>query len=194
MIPKNNEYGKFNSVKNNNGYLVCHRCHGYYKLKANESPGDFTDCECGNPLVYSDNIDNLLKSPVNRNKKIEDIDEMVNYLKKEARERKEVLKNLSERITIQEQALDTINKEKLVGEDNKSILDLLEEDKEIDNEINEQKRILEDAFKQEDAFLSQIRQKRNKSNLALSEADKIPLFIIIAAFILLIIIILLYIF
>lgn len=37
----------------NQGYLVCEKCGGYYKLKPGESPEDFSDkCECGGNLKY----------------------------------------------------------------------------------------------------------------------------------------------
>jgi hypothetical protein len=39
------------------GYLVCDKCNGYYKLHAGESPEDFTNkCECGGKLEYRDSI------------------------------------------------------------------------------------------------------------------------------------------
>lgn len=39
------------------GYLVCDKCNGYYKLKASESPEDFADkCQCGGKLEYRDSI------------------------------------------------------------------------------------------------------------------------------------------
>lgn len=43
------------------GYLVCDKCHEYYKLQLGESPEDFTDkCECGGRLKYFRNIDGLI--------------------------------------------------------------------------------------------------------------------------------------
>ena len=39
------------------GYLVCDKCNGYYKLQSGESPQDFTNkCECGGKLTYKDSI------------------------------------------------------------------------------------------------------------------------------------------
>ena len=39
------------------GYLVCDKCHEYYKLQQGESPDEFTDkCECGGKLKYYDKI------------------------------------------------------------------------------------------------------------------------------------------
>lgn len=40
-----------------NGYMVCDKCNGYYKLQAGESPEDFTSrCECGGKLEYQDSV------------------------------------------------------------------------------------------------------------------------------------------
>jgi len=50
------------SEDEDNGYLVCDRCQGYYKLQLGESPEDFSDeCECGGRLNYYDNIDWVIK-------------------------------------------------------------------------------------------------------------------------------------
>ncbi|OPY20434.1 MAG: hypothetical protein A4E26_01918 [Methanobacterium sp. PtaU1.Bin097] len=41
-----------------NGYLVCVKCNGYYKLQPGDSPDDFTDkCECGGHLEYKDSLE-----------------------------------------------------------------------------------------------------------------------------------------
>ena len=39
-----------------NGYLVCEKCGGYYKLQPDESPDDFEQCQCGGKLEYHDTI------------------------------------------------------------------------------------------------------------------------------------------
>lgn len=39
-----------------NGYLVCDKCGGYYKLQPDESPDDFERCQCGGKLEYRDKI------------------------------------------------------------------------------------------------------------------------------------------
>jgi Family of unknown function (DUF5518) len=42
--------------KKDNGYLVCDKCEGSYKLQSDESPEDFSDqCECGGNLKYYNN-------------------------------------------------------------------------------------------------------------------------------------------
>jgi hypothetical protein len=43
------------------GYLVCERCHGYYKLNPWESPEDFSLCRCQGKLDYYDDIDWLFE-------------------------------------------------------------------------------------------------------------------------------------
>jgi len=48
---------KFNLKHVGEGYLVCDKCKGYYKLQPGESPEDFTNrCECGGKLEYHDRI------------------------------------------------------------------------------------------------------------------------------------------
>lgn len=37
-------------------YLVCEKCGGYYELQSGESPEDFQECECGGKLKYSKKI------------------------------------------------------------------------------------------------------------------------------------------
>ncbi len=196
MGPNSNKYGKLELDSGKNGYLICRSCHGYYELKDNESLEDFNACECGSPLEYADNIDDLLKSPRTSNydydNEYEELQEIVDFLKDETRERKELLKNLSERVTIQEQALNNINRKKLMEiRDEKSIWDLLEES-DIEKEINEQKRLTENNIKQEEAFLSRIQQKRSISSKSLMSAqyDYLP-FILITGIIIVLLVVLL---
>jgi len=177
------------SQKISNGYLICHSCHGYYELKENESPDDFNACECGGSLIYAEDIENLLessKAPVD-NKKYEDLEEVVDFLKNEARERKELLKNLSERVTIQEQALDNINNDNLLEiKDNTSVWDIID-DKDLGYEIIHQKNIIESDINQEDAFLAQIKQKRSRST-SLYTGDKYSSLILTGAIVILLLI------
>lgn len=39
------------------GYLICKKCGGFYELEEGESPEDFSKCECGGNLEYSDELD-----------------------------------------------------------------------------------------------------------------------------------------
>ena len=38
------------------GYLICDKCNGYYKLQPGEKPEDFEQCQCGGKLEYHDTI------------------------------------------------------------------------------------------------------------------------------------------
>ena len=40
------------------GYLICKNCGGFYELQPDESPGDFSQCQCGGELVYKENLNN----------------------------------------------------------------------------------------------------------------------------------------
>jgi hypothetical protein len=42
---------------NYEGYMVCDKCQGYYKLQPGESPDDFDQCDCGGNLKYVETID-----------------------------------------------------------------------------------------------------------------------------------------
>lgn len=45
---------------NHEGYMVCDKCGGYYKLQPGESPDDFTDkCECGGNLKCVQDLNNV---------------------------------------------------------------------------------------------------------------------------------------
>lgn len=53
----NTDITEYKLLLENNGYLVCDRCGGYYQLESGEAPDDFSDeCECGGRLVYSAGI------------------------------------------------------------------------------------------------------------------------------------------
>jgi len=42
--------------KTDNGFLVCEKCNGYYKLHEGEYPEDFDKCQCGGKLKYYEDI------------------------------------------------------------------------------------------------------------------------------------------
>jgi hypothetical protein len=50
---------KLKSPKVEDGYLVCEKCWGYYKLQPGESPEDFDYCECGGKLRYTENLNDI---------------------------------------------------------------------------------------------------------------------------------------
>jgi len=45
------------------GYLVCEKCEGYYELQENESPQDFSSCECGGNLKFVENLSEYYHIP-----------------------------------------------------------------------------------------------------------------------------------
>lgn len=56
--------------KDNNGYLICDTCRGYYELQEGESPEDFlSKCDCGGKLIYSKSLEGIVED-VNNPKNI----------------------------------------------------------------------------------------------------------------------------
>ena len=43
-------------IMEDNGYLVCEKCGGYYKLGEDESPDDFSKCQCGGELEFREEL------------------------------------------------------------------------------------------------------------------------------------------
>jgi len=163
-------------LRENTGYLICHDCGGYYKLKENEYPEDFSSCECGGYLQYHENIDNFKKESPNPDDQIseeinadyyneyEELEEIVSVIQAKANERKKFLENLSTNIEEQEKLLKTINFEKnRVSEGTESsdwpLWSFIEENG-LKNEINDQKMLIDEIMGQENKFLSKIREKR----------------------------------
>ena len=48
--------GVYGGNTENNGYLVCESCGGYYKLEEGESPDDFSKCQCGGELEFREEL------------------------------------------------------------------------------------------------------------------------------------------
>ena len=48
----NNFEKKITTKKENQGYLICEKCNGYYELQEGESHDDFESCECGGNLKF----------------------------------------------------------------------------------------------------------------------------------------------
>jgi hypothetical protein len=162
-----NFFKNLRSPDKNNGYLVCHKCYGYYPLKENELPGDFAECECGNDLEFYENIDDLIKSQdlknpdadKNNSKMLHDdykeLQEIANVLKSKSEKRKEFFEELSTRIEIQEEILNDIK----YGE--WKLWDAIEEKSLYNN--NGQKFVVENFIEQENNFLSYIKEQRSKA-------------------------------
>ena len=159
-------YFDLNFIKNlknlneNHGYLVCHKCYGYYPLKENELPDDFLECECGNDLEFYENIEDFIKT-----ESLENLDEtnsellhdnelqeISNVLKSKSEKRKEFLKNLATRIKMQEEVLNEINYGKGKFWDTN-------EEKKLYNGSNAQNFTVE----KEDNFLSYVKEKRSRA-------------------------------
>jgi len=131
------------------GYLVCCDCSGYYKLKADESPGDFEECECGGILEYHENLDELIKEPrvdtdiTGPYYEQTELKEMLSTLKNKAEKRKQLFEELSERVAIQEELLHDIKEGKW------TLWEAISE-KDLREDISEQKRLLSEIIQQED--------------------------------------------
>lgn len=160
-----------------NGYLVCNSCYGYYKLKNNESPEDFSSCECSGSLEYYKTIDDIketYQTPENTvfdhedsdyYDEYEELEKIVDTIKNKAHERKKFLENLSESINSQERMLKEIKSGQFreVSADDWSLWNIIEKE-DIGNEINGQKMLIDEIMGQEDKLLSHVREKReNKS-------------------------------
>lgn len=183
-------YGNNEGAKNK-GYLICNNCLGYYKLKENESPEDFKGCECGSPLEYRENINNLKKPGIfsSFNKfystyhepdytyntldefnneyydEYAELQQIVDIIRVKAQERKRFLEKLYENVKKQEIILNSINQEKIieVRDNNWSLWNYLEE-KNIEKDLNDQKIIIDEILEQENRLLSHVKDKRNKKS------------------------------
>lgn len=173
------------SKKEENGYLICNSCLGYYKLKEDESPEDFKGCECGSPLEYIENIDDLRKNK-NSNPdyksnfktrayndsrdsyydEYEELQQIVDIIRIKSQERKKFLEKLQRNIQKQEIILNNIDKEKIrdVKDNDWSLWGVIEE-KDIKTDINKQKKIIDEISEQETLLLSYVNEKRNKKLL-----------------------------
>jgi len=160
-------------IRENTGYLVCHDCGGYYKLKDDEYPEDFSSCECGGYLQYHENNDfqKETASPDNRiseefdadyYNEYEELEEIVSVIQTKANERKKFLENLSTNIEEQEKLLKTINFEKNRNFEETSDWPLWSfiEENGLKNEISDQKMLIDEIMDQENKFLSKIKEKR----------------------------------
>lgn len=167
------------------GYLVCNSCYGYYKLKNNESPEDFSACECSGSLEYYKNISELEKTyntPTNTSfdykstdyyDEYEELEKIVDVIKTKAHERKKFLKNLSESITTQEKLLKEIKSGqfKEVSTDDWSLWNVIEKN-DINNEIKDQKMIIDEIMDQENKLLAHVREKRENEFMVSSDLLK----------------------
>lgn len=52
-----NKYRKRHQEKESHGYLVCENCRGFYELQENETLEDFSTCQCGGKLNYTEDLE-----------------------------------------------------------------------------------------------------------------------------------------
>ncbi|MDI6643456.1 MAG: hypothetical protein QME14_00230 [Methanobacteriaceae archaeon] len=149
MASDNNSYN-INSSDNFEGYLVCFNCSGYYELKTGESPDDFEECECGAELHYYSDIEEFISWDVEGDilagDELSNVFSLIENLKSKAEKRKKVFEELSKKIEIQEDQLIKIKEGK------SSILNKIDE-KNLSEDINQQKIVLRDIIKEEEADL-----------------------------------------
>jgi len=159
-------FGHKNSTETSFGYLVCNKCRGYYKLKDNELPTDFAECECGNILEFIENNDYSLKiSQINEYyDEYEELQKIIDIVRTKAQERKKFLEQLHARIRTQEKILNDIRHEKImeVKYNKWSLWDLLEE-KGIN--IKDQKALVEDIIDQENKLMGFVKEKRKDTGI-----------------------------
>jgi hypothetical protein len=185
-IEKLKQIGK--NSDNENRYLICNDCFGYYKLKDNEHPKDFEGCECGNSMEYHQNIEIIDKfdfsnsnktsndyypeSTLNteHNDKEEEIQEIVDLIKNDSKERKKILDKLYENIKNQEMVLKNIKNEKImeIKNNNWSLWEHIENN-EIENNISDQKMIIDEIMEQENRLLSKVKDKRKTNSLIVKD-------------------------
>lgn len=163
------DLNSFRNLKMSNeghGYLICHKCYGYYPLKENESPEDFLECECGSDLEFYEDIDDFIKikgsKDLNGDKldlidgSYDELQEIENALKNKSEKRKKFFEDLSTRIKMQEDILTDIN----YGE--KGLWDTLEE-KSLNNGIE---NTAVNIAVHEDKFLSHVKKQRLRAERA----------------------------
>lgn len=206
-------FGKNSKKEKNKGYLICNSCSGYYKLKYGESPDDFKGCECGNPLEYKEDFNPQKKSQISsytdqfnstyrpdyKNNtptyfnedyfdEYAELQQIVDIIKIKAEERKKFMENLYESIQKQEKILNSINDEQILEvRNNKWSLWGLIEEKNIKNDLNNQKMIVDDVLDKENRLLSYVKDKREKKNINAYHANinsyaKIGILTLIIAF------------
>ena len=159
----------FENLKRSNedhGYLICHKCYGYYPLKENESPDDFLECECGNDLEFYENIDEFIKikdskdltgdNPEIMDDNYSELQEIENALKSKSEKRKKFFEDLSTRIKLQEDILTEIN----YGE--RGLWDTLEE-KSLSDGIE---TAAVNIAVHENNFLSHVKKQRSRAERA----------------------------
>lgn len=152
------------SSTSTNGYLICQNCQGFYQLKNNESPEDFDSCECGSPLEFHENFQNIPNDEYDNSQSLDniyddytEIEQLLTILKSKAEKRKSTIKTLSNRIQIQEGLLNEIKEERW------TLWDVLNE-RNLQSDIRNQKRLLDDITAHEDRLMMIIKEQRQRAH------------------------------
>lgn len=142
-----------------NGYLYCRNCQGYYPLKDGESKEDFVACQCGWELEFRETlpIHSSHEYPdVGETDETEELELLLTLITSKSEKRKAMIKDLSNHIEIQEELLNEIK------EGRWNLWDVLNE-KNLQSDIKNQKKLLDDIAKNEDRLLAVTRQQRKKA-------------------------------
>ena len=190
-------------MEKDKGYLICNNCFGYYKLKENESPDDFKGCECGSPLVYRENLDNLKTNNTNSylkndssfnepeyNSAVDSNNEISDVLGSKSKDHEKYLEKLQETVLNQDVVQNYIDEAQMLDHryDKLPVWDLNEE-KRIKNEFDTQNIMINDIIEKEKLFQSYIKNKRETESLKYSYSHlKIGFIVLLIAFLALIVI------
>lgn len=176
-----------------NGYLYCRKCQGYYRLQDGESKDDFVSCECGLELEFIESLPTQSSdhySGLDELDDTEEIEQLLTLLKSKSAKRKAIIKNLSKHIHIQEELLNEIKEERW------TVWDVLNE-RNLQADIKNQKRLLDDISDNEDRLMSIVREQRTKAyeseKLTFTGFLKTPLFIILVVIVVVVVLLFLFI-
>jgi len=152
------DFNKYQPSLNSNGYLYCINCHGYYSIKDDENPDYFVSCECGGELVFYESFPNFSgDSDLDEFDDLIEIEQLFTLLRSKSEKRKAVIQNLSNHIYIQEGLLNEIKEERW------NLWDVLNE-RNLQSDIKNQKRLLDDIAENEDRLLAIIREQRSRAH------------------------------
>lgn len=146
-----------NSVIIENGYLFCNHCGGYYPLKKGESPRDFTRCECGNPLEFCKTKKELDQKIYNLNHN----KEVLSQFETRILERRESLLNIFPKIGMDDDFIETRQKEEGLWDIFDDNFLRKESNTNIDPDINRKKEYF-DIVLEEERLMMNIMEKRTR--------------------------------
>lgn len=148
-------------ISKTRGYIICTECGGYYHLQEDESPSDFSSCECGGSLEYYDTLEDFYEE------ELDGEPEETEGEPHDESKRIKLLEDLSKSIENEEKTLREIKTGKwslmeFVAE--KKIIDDVKEQKEIVNELLDEEiidsRLVSGGSREAESFISQVREQR----------------------------------